>query len=944
METGRVGAALRFALRVAEIVWPFVVAIVFVLALDLFRGNVMSALRAYVGGESLWSKAQKDAYYHLDRYARSYEEKDYQAFLAAIAVPLGDRVAREEQEKPQPDLDVARRGFLAGGNDPADIPGMIALFRTFRNAAGISEAIDIWTRADALLEELAQTARALHEGVTARAGDAELQATIERIERINARLTSMEIAFSTTLGESSRQIERLLDFSLFSVALFCVVIGTMLSRRTLQQRERAVAALRASEERYALAVEGANDGIWDFDARANKVFYSQRVREMLGYHDERVLGSAPEDLRRVIVEEDYPAARAAVYRHWLEHNTGVLRYRMRMRTADGRVIWVLARSKTVYAADGSPLRMAGSYTDITEQVENELQLRLAASVFESNQQAILIADSKRAILSVNQAFCDLSGYARDELVGRSMGELRSRDADGGAYEEIWKGVLTRGHWRGETVARTKDGEDRPVEVSIVRVIDPRKRTVYYIYSGTDISERQFAAARIRHLAYMDALTGLPNRSYANAHFEQKIAAARAAQQPLAIVFFDLDGLKEINDALGHGAGDRIIVEQAHRLRAGLGEENILCRFGGDEFVALLPNAGADDAVRIANGLIARIGERFTLDGRDVTLTASAGVSVFPHDAGDAETLIRAADTALYRAKAQGKNAVVLFRLDMDRAVAQRFELIGALRVALDLQQFTLRFQPILDAPSLRIVGVEALVYWNHPQLGLTEPTTFIGLAEESGLIHALGAWVIDAAVREYREWSARAAPPLRLSINLSTLQLRQPKLFVDRIEAALDGAAIAPERLMLEITERQIVHDLPNSLPALESLGRRGIGLAIDDFGTGYSSLAYLKSLPVGQIKIDMAFVRNLATDPGDRAIVKSIVDLARSLRLDVVAEGVETLEQLDILREYGCPNVQGFLFARPLPASEFLAFALRHSPAPAEAIDMAARRAQRGT
>ena len=941
MVIARLRSALIMALRVVEISWPFVAAMVFLLALDFFRGSIMSGMRAYVGGESLWSKGQKDAYFHLDRYARTFEEHEYQAFVRALAVPLGDRAAREELEKSAPDYAVARRGFLDGGNDPEDVDSLIWLFRTFRHFDGIARAVDIWARADAYMAELNGTARRLHDGVHARVGAAELKATIENIQRINARLTSLEIAFSRTLGETSRQVERVLDITLLAIAALSALAGAMLSRRALRQRESAISALRASEQRYALAIEGANDGIWDYDAVNRRVFYSQRVREMLGY-DEDELGSSPEVLQRVILPEDYPAARAAVYRHWLEHRTGVLRYRMRMRTREGRVLWILARSKTTYAPDGSPLRMAGSYTDITEQVENELQLRLAASVFESNQQAILIVNSKREIISTNQAFCDLSGYSRDELLGKSIAELRSPAIALDDDEEIWRSVLTRGHWRGESIARMKDGEDRPIEASIVRVIDPRNQTVYYIYSGTDISERQYAAARIRHLAYMDALTGLPNRSYANAHFEQMVAQARAERRKLAVVFFDLDGLKEVNDALGHGAGDRIIVEQAHRLRAGLSEDSVLCRMGGDEFVAFLPGCDGEAATSVANGLIARIGERFEVDGRDVTLTASAGISVFPTDAGDAETLIRAADTALYRAKAQGKNCVVQFRLDMDRAVARRFDLVGALRIALELRQFTLRFQPVLDATTLQIVGAEALVYWKHPQDGITGPSSFIGVAEDSGLIHALGAWVIDEALREYGGWSERGVPPLRLSINLSTLQLRQPRMFVDRIEGALANGAIAANRIVLEITERQIMHDLPNSLPVLEGLGRQGVGLAIDDFGTGYSSLAYLKNLPVTQIKIDIAFIRNLATDPGDRVIVKSIIDLARSLRLDLVAEGVETLEQLALLREFGCPNVQGFLFARPLDANDFVEFALRHSRPPADAVDLSARRQQK--
>jgi diguanylate cyclase (GGDEF)-like protein len=391
------------------------------------------------------------------------------------------------------------------------------------------------------------------------------------------------------------------------------------------------------------------------------------------------------------------------------------------------------------------------------------------------------------------------------------------------------------------------------------------------------------------------------------------------------VFFDLDGFKEVNDALGHAAGDTVIVEQAQRLRGGLADGDVLCRFGGDEFLLLLPGRDGRQAVEIARRLIARLGHRLELDQREITITASAGISVFPFDAGDAETLIRAADTALYRAKALGKNRVVQFSMDMDRAVARRYDLLRALRTATEHDEFELRFQPIIDIASGAVIGAEALVYWNHPQQGVIGPSVFIALAEESGLIEKIGAWVVDEAVRHYAEWMQRGVPSIYLALNLSTLQLREPHLLQRKLDDALSRGLIAADRVMLEISERQIVHDLASSLPVLKALTDRGIGLAIDDFGVGYSSLAYLKNLPVTQIKIDLAFIRNLLTDRGDRAVVKAIVDLGRSLRLAVVAEGVETDEQLAVLRECACPAAQGFLFAKPLQPAAFVEYALRN-------------------
>ena len=922
-------SAVASGARIVGVIWPFLMAIVLLCALSYFGNAAMTAVRAYIGGESRWSKGQKDAYFHLERYGETFAEADFDAYLRAIEIPLGDHAARVALEQAPPDLAAARSGFLTGGNDPADVPGLIWLFRHFRDIDGFAKAIAIWREADIGIAQITRDADALHAAVGNHASPPELRRILDDIGVVNAQLAPLEIAFSSTLGEASRRFERMLDAGLSALALVMLVLGVLLSRRELRRREEAVAALRVSEERYALAAEGANDGIWDYDGINRRVFYSQRVRDMLGY-DESVLGPEPADLERIIVPEDYPAARAAVYRHWAERNTGILVYRMRMRTADQRVLWILARSKTIYASDGAPLRMAGSYTDITAQVENELQLRLAGIVFESSHQGILIVNAQREVVSANRAFTEMSGYGGGELVGRPIAELRSPAVDPDSYAKVWEAVQAQGQWRGESVARSKNGEDRPVELSIVRVPDERNDTLYYVYSGTDISERQYAAARIRHLAYIDVLTGLPNRSFANAHFDTLIVSSRAIQQTLAVVFLDLDGFKEVNDALGHSAGDRVIVEQARRLRSGLDDSDVLCRYGGDEFLLLLPGRTGAQAMEIAARLIARVSQRIPLGSREITITASAGVSVFPGDAGDAETLIRAADTALYRAKARGKNTVVQFRMDMDRAVARRFDLLNALREAAKRDQFDLRFQPIVDATTRAIVGAEALVYWNHPTLGLIGPSTFISLAEESGLIESLGAWVIDESVRRYQEWMQCGLPPLYLSINLSTLQLRAPRLFQKKLDEAIQSKRIAPDRLMLEITERQIVHDEPSSLPILQALADQGIGIAIDDFGTGYSSLAYLKNLPVSQIKIDLAFIRNLATDRGDRVIVKAIIDLARSLRLSVVAEGVESEEQLALLRDYGCPSVQGFLFAVPLSSPAFIGYVLsRHPPAP---------------
>ena len=913
--------------RLLLIVWPFLLIVALLVLLGSFSMSTLSAVRAYVGGESLWSKAQKASVESLNHYARTRDEADYRRYLENIAVPLGDRMARLELEKASPDLDLVRRGFLQGRNDSDDVPGLIRLFRWFRHDPNLSQAIAIWEEGDELLADFIIEAERLHAVINDPAGTVDqVPPILDRMHQIDDRLTPLEERFSALLGIASRQTERRLEFAIWIATFALTLLGLFLSRRALRQREASEEALRVSEERHALAVDGANDGIWDWDIAAGKVFYSRRVHDMLG-HESGILGDDPENLERIVMPEDYLAVRAATLRHWQERNTSVLHQTMRMRTRDGGIRWILARSKVLYAPDGTPLRMAGSYTDVTEQTENQQKLRLAASVFEASHAGILIADRNRMIVSANHAFAVLSGYAIEELVGRSVAELRSPVVPAAFDLKVWREVHRKGLWRGELVGRKKGGVDYPFEVSVVRVLDAGGHTTSYIYTCVDIADRKYAEARIHHLAYFDPLTGLPNRTYLTAHFDALISAARALNAPLSVVFLDLDGFKEVNDTLGHTAGDVMIRAHAQRLRGGLPESGLLCRFGGDEFVMLLPGFGRAKAVARAQELIGLIDKSMSIEGRDIQVTASVGISVFPDDATDVESLLREADVALYRAKERGKNTVVAFSADMDLSNSRRFDLLAALRKALELQQFELRFQPIIDTLSGRVAGIEALVYWNHPQWGTIGPSNFIALAEETGLIEPLGEWVMGEALRHYQAWREAGLPRFYLSINISAAQLRRPRALQDILLDALRRGVIAPGNLVLEITERQILSDLKTSLPVLQLLAVRGIGLAVDDFGTGYSNFGYLRDLPVTQIKIDLSFVRNLAADAGDRAIVKAIAGLGHSLNLDVVAEGVETAEQLGILRASGCTSVQGFLFARPLPAEAAKAFILEREP-----------------
>lgn len=703
---------------------------------------------------------------------------------------------------------------------------------------------------------------------------------------------------------------------LLVVAIVAALISIALAAWALRKQRRILKELTASRERYMLLAECANDGIWEFDVAARRFDFSRRLYKLLGYEEGTL--NTPEDLQRIVSPEDYPGSREAIYAHMQARRTDELQRVMRMRTGDGRVLTVVARSVVQYAEDGTPTRVLGSYTDITKRLRDERQLQIAASVFDAGSDGILISDALQRIVSVNNAFMRVTGYQREELTGRPVRDMQIPSP---ATRACDLALRESDKWSGEIVWRRRNGEGKALDSSVVAVRDSSGEVAFHIHVCIDTAELRYAQARIRHLAYFDPLTGLPNRTHMRGQFAQALAVARHGARPLAVAFFDLDNFKEINDTAGHSVGDDVICTVAQRLSEGVREGDVLCRFGGDEFLLLLPDTDAAAAEVLTRRLIERICQPVDVEGRLLDIAASAGFSIFPDDATDAENLVREADTALFRAKAEGGNTVLRFLPWMGEAVTWRHDMQAALRAAIVRQQFVLRYQPIVDARANRIRGFEALLYWNRPGMGVVGPSSFIGLAEESRLIESIGAWVVDEACRQLAAWKHVGLPAFYIGINVSGMQLRVGGAFQEVLAGAMRKHGVGSEDLMLEITERHLVQDVKGGLPLLEALTASGLRVSIDDFGTGYSNLESLKNLTVDQIKIDRAFVRNLMTESGDRAIVRSIIALGRSLGLQVVAEGVETAEQMQMLREFGCDLLQGFLYARPLEVDEVPGF-----------------------
>jgi len=561
------------------------------------------------------------------------------------------------------------------------------------------------------------------------------------------------------------------------------------------------------------------------------------------------------------------------------------------------------------------------YTDISEQRNSAEREQLAQKVFTHTPAGIIFTDEAHRILSINPATTLMTGYEAFELLGHTVFGMINlhNDQTPEAFQAM---IVERGSWNGELDVTTKNGNDCPVGIRVTRVDDPRSGVpAHYIWILADITERRQAEERMRHIAQHDALTGLPNRLALLMRLGQLLPEARRHEWNIAIMFIDLDRFKIINDTLGHQIGDEMLREVACRLSSVIRETDFVARLGGDEFVILLPGiATPADAAIVANKIIAALSTAIQVDGHELHTSPSIGISLFPDDGPDGDSILKNADTAMYHAKSAGRNNYQFFATEMNRVTAERLDIERKLRHAIARNELTLCFQPQFSAHSNQPTGVEALLRWLHPTDGMIRPDRFIPVAEETGIIVEIGEWVLRNACREMKHWIDAGLQPMRMAVNVSARQLRR-RDFCETVAGALAESGLPPELLELEITESSVMENPEEAIVILQRLGRMGVTLAIDDFGTGYSSLAYLKLFPIDHLKIDRSFVADIEHDLNDRAIAFGTIALAHSLGLNVIAEGVETEDQLDLLRSNGCDEVQGYLLSKPLNSAAAFAF-----------------------
>lgn len=553
--------------------------------------------------------------------------------------------------------------------------------------------------------------------------------------------------------------------------------------------------------------------------------------------------------------------------------------------------------------------------------ENEAEyLRLANVIYGNTEEAIVITDSEASIISINPAFSLASGYSQDEVFGKNPRMFSSGRHDDDFYRVMWSSVNTYGSWAGEIWDRHKEGFIYPKWMKIIALKDKQDKVTNYVAISTDLSTRKEAERNIEHLAYYDVLTDLPNRTLLHDRIKQQIAAAHRDNQQFALLFVDLDRFKYVNDSMGHAVGDRLLQAVALRLKKSVREGDTVSRVGGDEFVVLLRETNTEGAARVAQSLMNNLQPLYEIDGMYLPAHASIGISLYPDNGMDIDTLIKHADVAMYRAKEEGRNSFRFFTMEMDSHINRLFSMEKDLRFALERNEFFLCFQPQMDIASGNLCGAEALLRWNHPERGLVSPAEFIPIAEETGQIIPIGEWVLRTTCHKIATWRQLGKRSVPIAVNLSIRQLLQPH-FAELISAIIQEYSLQPGELELEVTESIMLNSAQIALDFLSRMRELGIRLSIDDFGTGYSSLSYLKKLPIHKLKIDRSFVSNIQTDQNDMAIVRSIIALGHQFNLSVIAEGIEEQEQLDFLRTLDCDEIQGFLYSHPLLEDEFVKF-----------------------
>jgi len=700
--------------------------------------------------------------------------------------------------------------------------------------------------------------------------------------------------------------------------LLLVSVKNVLEKQLLiKEKERAESKLLQSNQNLKRAQKLAKVGSWEYYPGEKMAYWSEQ--EYLNFN---VSGNVEADYQ-AYMRYIHPDDKAIVEKN----NAECLAQRkptdfdFRLLFEDGSIRHMHADTQVDVDSDNNITRVFGITQDITEEVNAAAKLKQASTVFNSTSEAIFITDENNLISSINPAYTKITGYTEQEALGKDPNIINSGHHDQAFFKQFWNELLANGHWQGEVWNRHKDGHIFPVWQSITSIKDGSGRILQFVSIFNDISARKADEELIRYQANYDSLTALPNRNLFLDRINIALKQAERNSNQLALLLLDLDRFKWINDTLGHKAGDIILQETAKRLKDSVRESDTVARLGGDEFAIILPDLShVSDAENIANKIFSAFNPPLSIDGHEIHISGSIGITFFPDDADNIDNLQMNADSAMYSAKEAGRNRFHYFTPQLQAKAERHLLLINYLQQALKRDEFEVYYQPIIDQLSQKIVSAEALIRWNQPQLGFISPEEFIPLAESSGLIYAIGDWVVERVAKNMQRWQQLRLQPINISINKSAHQFSNDNCHEEWADI-FKRHSIDVNRITVEITESVFMERGHEHVKKLLEMQKQGMKISLDDFGTGYSSLSYLKRFPVDILKIDRSFIRDVIDDSSDAMLVEMIISLAERMNINVIAEGVETKEQLAFLQKHDCRYIQGYFFSKPLPLAEFERF-----------------------